>query len=236
VRNLKIELSKKLQIGNVILSKEETLNRVRELGLLAVIRGPSPELTLKMVDALVEGGVYGIEITFTTPDAAQVVKSLDKKYGQEILLGMGTLTQTAQVEEAREVGANFIVSPHLEPELAERMVASGLGVMMGALTPSEVMHAYKIGSDVVKVFPGSLGGPSYMKTLRGPFPHIPMMPTGGVNTDNLSEWFAAGAVAVGAGSKLCPPDWAEEGRYNDIRKRASEFVNAVEIARNAGEV
>lgn len=214
------------------MSKEETLTRVRELGLLAVIRGPSRELTLKMVDALVEGGVYGIEITYTTPDAALVVKALNKKYGQKILLGMGTLTRTAQVKEAREAGANFIVSPHLEIELAEKMVSSGLGVMIGALTPSEIMQAYKIGSDVVKVFPGSLGGPSYMKALRGPFPQIPMMPTGGVSPDNLRDWFAVGAMAVGAGSKLCPSDWAKEGRFNDIRRRASKFVKAVEEARS----
>jgi 2-dehydro-3-deoxyphosphogluconate aldolase/(4S)-4-hydroxy-2-oxoglutarate aldolase len=214
------------------MSKEATLNRVRELGLLAVIRGPSRELTLKMVDALVEGGVYGIEITYTTPDAAQVVKSLAKEYGRKILLGMGTLTNSSQVEEARDAGASFIVSPHLEQDLAEKMVASGLGVMIGALTPSEVMHAYKIGSDVVKIFPGSMGGPAYMKALRGPFPQIPMMPTGGVSADNLKEWFSAGAIAVGAGSKLCPPDWAKEGRFKDISLRASEFVKEVKKAKS----
>ena len=213
------------------MSKKKTLDRVRELGLLAVIRGPSSDLTLQMVDALVEGGVYGIEITYSTPDAPQVVKSLEKKYGQKILLGMGTLTQTEQVDEACEAGANFIVSPHYEPELAGAMVSSGLGVMIGALTPSEVMQAYRVGSDVVKVFPGSLGGPAYMKALRGPFPLIPMMPTGGVSPDNLQDWFAAGAVAVGAGSNLCPSDWAKEGRFKDISRRAAEFVSAVENAR-----
>ena len=213
------------------MSKDETLKRVWDLGLLAVIRGPSPEMTLQMVDALVAGGVLGIEITFTTPDAPQVVKLLEKKYGKKILLGMGTLTETAQVNEAREAGANFIVSPHYEVELAGAMVSSGLGVMIGALTPSEVMQAYKVGSDVVKVFPGSVGGPAYLKALRGPFPHIPMMPTGGVSPGNLKDWFASGAVAVGAGSNLCPTDWAKEGRFKEISDRATEFVRAVENAR-----
>jgi 2-dehydro-3-deoxyphosphogluconate aldolase/(4S)-4-hydroxy-2-oxoglutarate aldolase len=213
--------------------KQETLERVRELGLLAVIRGPSPEVTLKMVDALIAGGVYGIEITFTTPQAPSVVKSLDEKFGEKILLGMGTLTKRRQVAEARDAGARFIVSPHLEPDLAGAMVASGLGVMIGALTPSEIVQAYSLGSDVVKVFPGSLGGPAYMKALRGPFPDIPMMPTGGVSPDNLVDWFKAGALAVGAGSKLCPTDWALEGRFEDITGRASEFVSAVEQARQA---
>ena len=213
--------------------KEKTLARIRELGLLAVIRGPSLEVTLETVDALIEGGVLGIEITYTTPQAAKVVKTLDEKFGEKILLGMGTLTQIEQVDEAKSAGARFIVSPHLETSLAEAMVASGLGVMIGALTPSEVTQAFNMGSDVVKVFPGSLGGPGYMKALRGPFPDIPMMPTGGVNPDNLVAWFQAGAVAVGAGSSLCPSSWAKEGRFDDITQRAKEFVAAVESARIA---
>ena len=213
--------------------KEKTLARIRELGLLAVIRGPSLEVTLETVDALIEGGVLGIEITYTTPQAAKVVKTLDEKFGEKILLGMGTLTQIEQVDEAKSAGARFIVSPHLETSLAEAMVASGLGVMIGALTPSEVTQAFNMGSDVVKVFPGSLGGPGYMKALRGPFPDIPMMPTGGVNPDNLVAWFQAGAVAVGAGSSLCPSSWAKEGRFDEITQRAKEFVAAVKSARTA---
>jgi len=212
--------------------KEKTLERVRELGLLAVIRGPSPEITVDTVDALIEGGVFGIEITYTTPDAAEVVKTLDEKFGEDILLGMGTLTRVEQVDEAREAGARFIVSPHLEPSLADAMVRSGLGVMIGALTPSEIVKAYSMGSDVVKVFPGSLGGPSYMKALRGPFPDIPMMPTGGVNPDNLVAWFQAGAIAVGTGSSLCPSAWAKEGRFKEITHRAKEFVAAVDASRS----
>jgi 2-dehydro-3-deoxyphosphogluconate aldolase/(4S)-4-hydroxy-2-oxoglutarate aldolase len=213
------------------MEKQTILDKIRKLGVLAVIRGPSPELTVQMVEALVAGGVYGIEITYSTPQAARVVQALAEKFGDEILLGMGTLTEVAQVEEARGAGANFLVSPHCDPELAKAMVASGLAVMIGALTPTEVMQAYRLGSDVVKIFPGSLGGPAYMKALRGPFPHIPMMPTGGVSASNLTEWFAAGAFAVGAGSELCPPALAKEGRFGDITAKASEFLQAVEKAR-----
>ena len=213
------------------MEKQAILEKILKLGLLAVIRGPAPDLTVQMVEALVAGGVYGIEITYSTPQAARVVQTLAEKYGDEILLGMGTLTETAQVDEARNAGANFLVSPHCDPELAKVMVSSGLAVMIGALTPTEVFQAYRLGSDVVKIFPGSLGGAAYMKALRGPFPHIPMMPTGGVNAANLTDWFAAGAFAVGAGSELCPPAWAKEGRFADITARASEFVQAVEKAR-----
>jgi 2-dehydro-3-deoxyphosphogluconate aldolase/(4S)-4-hydroxy-2-oxoglutarate aldolase len=213
------------------MSKDTTLSRIHDLGLLAVIRGPSVDLTLKMVEALVAGGVYGIEITYTTPNAAEVVQSLDAQFGDQIVLGMGTLTEPEQAAEAQSAGAQFLVSPHCEPELAQAMGATGLGVMIGALTPSEVVQARKLGSDVVKIFPGSVGGPDYMKALRGPFPDIPMMPTGGVDADNLHDWFAAGAFAVGAGSALCPTDWAKAGRFADITERARDFVAALQAAR-----
>jgi 2-dehydro-3-deoxyphosphogluconate aldolase/(4S)-4-hydroxy-2-oxoglutarate aldolase len=215
------------------MSKNETLSRIQAIGLLAVIRGPSPELTLKMVDALIKGGVTGIEITYTTPNAAEVVKSLDEKFGDGILLGMGTLTKPGQAQEAQAAGARFLVSPHCEPSLAEAMVDTGLPVMIGALTPSEVVQAVSLGSDIIKIFPGSLGGPGYLKALRGPFPDIKMMPTGGVDINNVAAWFVAGAIAVGAGSALCPTAWAKEGRFDDIINRAREFADAVNAARAA---
>jgi len=216
------------------LEKEATLQRIKDLGLIAVIRGPSAELTLKMVDALVAGGVRGIEITYSTPEAAWVVRQLCERYGDDILPGMGTLTKPDQVQEARQAGARFLVSPHYEPDLAQAMVASGLLTMLGALTPSEVWQAYRAGSDVVKIFPASLAGPEYIKALHGPFPEIPMMPTGGVTQDNLTDWFAAGVIAVGAGSNLCPPQWAREGRFKEITQTAEDFVKALAQARKGG--
>ena len=187
------------------MQKNETLEQIKNIGLLAVIRGPSAELTLKMVRALVQGGVTGIEITYSTPNAVEVVEKLSQEYGTKICLGMGTLTRSDQVDEAKAAGAQFIVSPICEPVLVKSMVGSGLLVMAGALTPTEIFQAYSLGSDVVKIFPGSLTGPSYIKAIKGPFPYIPVMPTGGVNKTNMREWFAAGAISVGAGSELCPP-------------------------------
>ncbi len=211
--------------------KEDTLQKIRELGLLAVLRGPSADLTVQMVAALVAGGVLGIEITYTTPNAAEVVAKLKRQFGDRIVLGMGTLTRPDQAAEAQAAGAQFLVSPHTEAVLARAMVATGLPVMMGAFTPTEVMASVNLGSDVVKLFPGSLGGPTYMKALKGPFPHVAMMPTGGVDKDNVADWFAAGAVAVGAGSQLCPPKWAQAGRWDEITAVAQEFVTAVQTAR-----
>ena len=214
------------------MNKAEVLEKVKELGLLAVIRGPSPELTIKMVEALVAGGVLGIEITYSTPNAEDVVRALSKKFGGSIVLGMGTLTKPEQAPCARDAGANFLVSPICEPGLVKGMVASGLVTMAGAFTPTEVFQAYSLGVDVVKIFPGSQGGPAYMKALKGPFPYIPMMPTGGVNAGNMAEWFAVGAVALGAGSELCPPQLAKDGKFDEITSRASEFVKVVKAARS----
>jgi len=213
------------------MNKVDVLEKVKDLGLLAVIRGPSAELTVKMVEALVAGGVLGIEITYSTPNAEDVVRTLSKMLGNGIVLGMGTLTKPEQALSAREAGANFIVSPVCESNLVKSMVESGLLTMAGALTPTEVLHAYNLGADVIKIFPGSLGGPAYVKALKGPFPYIPMMPTGGVSANNVAEWFSTGVVAVGAGSELCPPQLAKEGKFDEITKRAAEFVQVVKSAR-----
>jgi len=214
------------------MDKQTTLEKIRKLGLLAVIRGPEPELTVRVVEALVAGGVLGIEITFSTPDAAEVVRRLDRQFGEQIVLGMGTLTEAEHAVIAREAGARFVVSPMIDDALAQAMVATGLGVMIGALTPTEIVRAQRLGSDIVKVFPGSVGGPSYFKALRGPLPDIPLMPTGGVSRENLAQWFAAGAVAVGAGSNLCPKELAQAGRFEEITAIARDFVSALDKARN----
>ena len=211
--------------------KQATLQIIKDLGVVAVIRGPSVELTLKMVEALIAGGVTGIEITYSTPNAEGVVTALAKQFGSQIVLGMGTLTEPAQAQSARDAGATFLVSPICEPRLVQAMLDSGLVVMPGAFTPTEIYQVYKMGADVVKIFPGSLAGPAYVKALRGPFPYIPFMPTGGVSAQNVGEWFAAGVAAVGAGSELCPPALAKEGKFEEIIRRAAEFVQAVKTAR-----
>jgi len=207
------------------------LEKIGALGLLAVIRGPEPDLTVRMVQALVAGGVHGIEITFTTPQATDVVRRLDELFGDDIVLGMGTLMAPQDATAAVQAGARFLVSPMIDEALAQAMVDTELAVMIGALTPTEIVRARRLGSDVVKVFPGSLGGPSYFKALRGPFPDIPLMPTGGVGRENVGQWFAAGAFAVGAGSNLCPKELALAGRFDEIEEIAREFVEAVESAR-----
>jgi len=212
-------------------SKEQVLQQIRNLGLLAVIRGPSPETTLRMVGALIAGGVTGIEITYTTPEAESVVAALKQEHGDRILLGMGTLTLPEQASQAQAAGAQFLVSPHCEERLAQAMTDTGLAALIGAFTPTEIQSALRYGADIVKVFPAALGGPAYFKSLRGPYPDLALMPTGGVTRGNVHEWFAAGAIAVGAGGELCPKAWALEGRFDDITARALSFVEAIQNAR-----
>jgi len=212
--------------------KNTVLEQIKTLGLLAVIRGPSPELTFKMVEALIKGGVTGIEITYSTPNAEDVVRTLKGRFGESIVLGMGTLTKPEQAQLAKEAGANFLVSPICETQLVKAMIATGLCTMVGALTPTEVYHAFSLGTDVVKIFPGSVVGPSYVKALKGPFPYIPMMPTGGVNANNVAEWFDAGVIAVGAGSELCPLQLAKECKFDEITQKAAEFVAVINKSRS----
>ena len=206
-----------------------------EAGVLAVLRAPSASTALDAVDALVRGGVTGIEVTFSTPDAPEVIAQVRARYGDDALVGAGTVTTAEQANEAAEAGAQFLVSPGSVAELSAAMTATGLVTMTGALTPSEVMLARGYGADVVKIFPASVFGPSYLGALRAPLPGIPLMPTGGVTPDNLAEWFAAGAVAVGAGGDLVPGSALAAGDMEEIERRARLFAAALQRVREEGE-
>jgi 2-dehydro-3-deoxyphosphogluconate aldolase/(4S)-4-hydroxy-2-oxoglutarate aldolase len=195
--------------------------------LVAVVRGSDAESATRGVDALVSGGIRGIEVTYTTPGATQVIATLAKRYGDAITLGAGTITTAEQAKEAVESGATFLVSPGTRPELAAAMRATGAALLLGALTPSEIMTALAEGADLVKLFPASLGGPSYLSSLRGPFPGVPFCPTGGVNPSTIEAWLAAGAVALGAGSELCSRKQLDAGDWSGITENARGFVTAL---------
>ena len=209
----------------------DRLARTRSAGVLAVLRAPSPEAALETAEALIRGGITGIEVTYSTPDAPAVIRELIARHGTAAHVGAGTVTSVSEATAAAEAGAEFLVSPGTLPDLTRAMQDTGAIVMTGALTPTEVMTALGLGVDVVKIFPASLGGPSYLGALRGPFPHATLMPTRGVAPDNLAAWFAAGAVAVGAGGDLAngaaiaAEDWAA------IEQRATRFAAALASVR-----
>ncbi len=213
------------------MDKQAILKRIAGLGLLAVLRAPDPSGARRAVDALVEAGVLGIEITYSTPEAASVIADVKQSYGDEVLVGAGTLVTHAQVAEAAEAGASYLVSPGLDEEVVASMRATNLPAMAGVLTPTEVMRGVRLGLDVMKLFPGSLGGPTYLRSLRGPFPDVPFMPTGGVSADNVGEWLAAGAVAVGAGSELASAGDISSGDFAGIREKGRSFLRAIREAR-----
>ncbi len=206
--------------------KANVLAELRTAAVIAVLRAPGPDSARGACSALVEGGVRAIEVTYTTPEAASVIRWAAETFGDKVVVGAGTLTEEAQVREAVAAGARYLVSPGLDFEVAAAMAESGLLSMVGALTPSEVMAARRVG-DVVKLFPGSLGGPAYLKALRGPFPDVPFMPTGGVSRDNVRAWLDAGAVAVGAGGELVPSAALAAGDWQQISDRAADFVAAL---------
>lgn len=207
-----------------------TLEKVRELGLIAVVRGDSAGGAVGVSSTLIEGGVLCIEVAFTTPEAHRAVAELKAAHGERVLLGAGTVTTKEQVELSVNAGAEFLVSPGCDPDLVPSMLETGLLVLPGVLTPSEVLLARRLGAVAMKLFPGSLGGPSHLKALKGPFPDIHFVPTGGVSTGNVADWFAAGAVAVGAGSSLAPPSLKghDSGR---LVEKARHFTARVQAAK-----
>jgi 2-dehydro-3-deoxyphosphogluconate aldolase/(4S)-4-hydroxy-2-oxoglutarate aldolase len=174
-------------------------------------------------------------VTFTTPEAGKVMEDLNQEYGDSILLGAGTIVESGQVEQAVANGAVFLVSPGCDPGLVPLMLETGLAVMPGILTPTELMLARRLGADVVKLFPGSAGGPSYLKALRGPFPEAVLLPTGGVSKENVQDWFAAGAFAVGAGGALAPAAIKDDRHREEVAACARSFAQAArDAARAAG--
>lgn len=209
----------------------DPLEPVRRSGVLAVLRAPSARVAVSAAEALIRGGVTGIEITYSTPDAAAAIRELAAPGRGDVVVGAGTITDPAQADEAARAGAAFLVSPGTRPHLVAAMRDTGRVVMAGALTPTEVMLALELQADVVKVFPAALGGPAYLRALRGPFPQAPLMPTGGVSAENLTEWFRAGAIAVGAGGELCPSADLAAGRFDEIERRGRAFAAALAALR-----
>ena len=178
-----------------------TLSQILEHKIVAIIRGAHPNDVLKIARALHEGGIRILEITFNSPNALTVVDELSSQMGKDLLIGMGTVLDAATAKDAISAGAKFIISPSLNIETIQATKKNGAVSIPGAFTATEILAAYDHGGDIIKVFPASVGA-NYIRDLHGPFPHIPLMPTGGINLQNIREYLQTGAVAVGIGSAL----------------------------------
>lgn len=214
------------------MNKEQVLAEVQRVGIVPVVRAPSPELAIRAVEAVLAGGVPVFEITLTVPDAIRLVKALADRYAGRALIGAGTVLSAEQARECIDAGASFIVSPGLDVPTVELARSRGIAVMPGALTPTEVITAWKAGADAVKIFPASaLGGAKYLKALAGPLPQVKLMPTGGVNVTTAADFIAAGAIALGVGSELVDIAALKSGNDVVITERAAALRNAVLEAR-----
>lgn len=213
------------------MSRQKDLDRVLTSGLVAIIRASSSEQLVNVARALHDGGIDVLEVTFTVPRAIDVLSAVQKELGNKILLGAGTVLDPETARAAILAGAEFIVSPTVNPEIIKLCNRYDKLCMPGAFTPTEILAAWEAGADIVKVFPSDVLGPGYLKAVKGPLPQIRLMPTGGVNLKTLRDFVSAGACAVGLGSSLVEKDAVEKGDMNRIRSLAAEYVALLKAIR-----
>jgi 2-dehydro-3-deoxyphosphogluconate aldolase/(4S)-4-hydroxy-2-oxoglutarate aldolase len=214
------------------MEKREVFNRMVTEGLIPVVRVSSAREAMDVADAIKEGGVSFIEITMSVQGAIDVIKELTQKYKDEIIMGAGTVLDTETGRAALLAGAQFIVSPTLNLDLIQLAHRYSAVVIPGAATPTEILTAWNAGADMVKVFPaGQLGGPEYLKALRGPLPQILLVPTGGVNLQNAGAFIKAGATALGVGGELVDKKAVKEKKFNVITDNTRAFLKVIKEAR-----
>ena len=213
------------------LDRAAVVTRIKTERAVAVIRTDSIERALRTAAAVVAGGFRAIEITFSFAEAAEAIQNLVENNDRDLLIGAGTILTPEQVREAVGVGAQFLVSPCVLPEVIDAAHELQVVIIPGAYTPTEIYTAHSLGADIVKIFPAVKFGPEYLKAVRGPLPNIPIMPTSGVDVSNVEDWFRAGAVAVGAVSSVLDPILIQKGDWSEITKRAGDFMKAVQAAK-----
>jgi 2-dehydro-3-deoxyphosphogluconate aldolase / (4S)-4-hydroxy-2-oxoglutarate aldolase len=214
------------------MSRIETLNRVLNTGIIAILRVPTSDHLAGAAHALFDGGLDVIEVTFTVPNALEILATVKKDLGDRVLLGMGTVLDPESARAALFAGAEFLVSPSLNLDVIRLAHRYDKLMMPGAFTPTEILAAWEAGADLVKVFPSDSVGPGYLKALRGPFPQIRLVPTGGVNLETLPAFIKAGACAVGVGSSLVEPQALRDGNFARITTLAAQYVQALKAARS----
>lgn len=207
------------------MTKIDTINRIKQLGIVPVIRANDKDDAIDYCLGLIDGGINVLEITFTIPDAINVFKEINYNTPENTLIGAGTVLDETTARLAILEGAKFIVSPSFDKSVAQLCNKFQIPYIPGCITPTEMMTAIEYGADVIKLFPGSMVGPSYIKAIHGPMPFVSIMPTGGVNYENLQDWFDAGAIAVGVGSNLV------NGSREEIASRSKKYLERVKQIR-----
>jgi 2-dehydro-3-deoxyphosphogluconate aldolase/(4S)-4-hydroxy-2-oxoglutarate aldolase len=216
-------------------SKEKTLALIRDVAVIPVVRVSTREQAICAVEGIMDAGIPVVEITLTVPGAIQIIEELAIRYGQKLLVGAGTVLDAETCRLAVLAGAEFIVSPTFDVRVLEMARRYGKICMPGALTPTEALVAWQAGADLVKIFPcNSVGGPSYVRALKGPFPQMEIVVTGGVNLENVTQFLAAGVAAVGVGEVILERAAIETGNVAAITANARRFVDAIRSARSKG--
>lgn len=207
------------------MKKYKILKRIEETGIVAVVRAESSQQAKDIAYACMDGGIDSIEITFTVPGADKVIEALVEEFGDHLLVGAGTVLDSETARTALLAGAKYIVGPGFDLDTAKLCNRYQLPYMPGCMTINEMIEAMEAGVDIIKVFPGNAFGPSFIKAVKGPLPQVNLMPTGGVNLDNVDQWIKNGCVAVGVGGALT------KGSKEDIANIAKKFVEKIRIAR-----
>src|SRR5436305_4047355 len=214
------------------MTAKEILAFITDVGIVPVVRTTSAEDAIQAVEAIYRGGIRAAEVTMTVPGAIRALEKLADRFGDKLMLGAGTVLDPETARACMLAGAQFFVTPALRLSTIEICKRYSKVICPGALTPTEVLTAWEAGADVVKIFPaGNVGGPKYIKALKGPFPQIEMIPTGGVNLETAGEFLKAGACAVAVGGELVDPKSIKEGRFDVIQDRARQYLEIVAKAR-----
>src|SRR5256886_16994678 len=216
-------------------SKSEIISLLTNPGIIAVVRAQKAEQVIPLSEALIAGGVIAIEITMTTPNAIEAIRDARKKVGERAVIGVGTVLTEKVCRDAIEAGAEFVVTPICRTEFVAIARAADRPIMLGAYTPTEAQTAYEAGADFIKIFPADKLGPAYIKAIRAPLPHLRIVPTGGVDVENVADFLKAGCAALGVGSSLVSAKILEEGNWAKLTKRAKEFVDAAMAAKTGGK-
>jgi 2-dehydro-3-deoxyphosphogluconate aldolase/(4S)-4-hydroxy-2-oxoglutarate aldolase len=218
---------------NVDMNKSEIIRRILDPGIVAIIRADNSAQLVDATQALIDGGVTSVEVTMTTPNALQVIRETTQKFGDKLLMGVGTVLDDVTARLAMEAGAQFVVTPVFRADVVTICRRYGKPVMSGAFTPTEALIAHEAGSDFIKIFPAEGLGPTYMKSILAPLPQLEIIPTGGVTAQNCGEFIKAGCVAVGAGSSLVSKEILKNKDWKTLTSLAAEFVAAMRKAKGS---